>query len=346
MRKVAFIINDISNIGGTQKVVEILANAFVSKLGFDIVIYTLNMNNEIEMDNSRINIINLNSKFNILSLIKSFSRINRLNKELEVDFVIGIGVYISVFLPLLKDVKTIACEHNSFDIVSKKTNFVRHHMYKYIDFIISLTDEDLNQYKNINKNSYVIPNPISFELCEFPFENKENIVTAIGTLNKRKGFDRLLMIWSLLNEDLRKKYILNIFGEGDELSSLLNLKDKLKLENVFFKGNTKQVKLELERSKLFLMTSHKEGLPMTLLESMSCKTPCISFDIKTGPKEIISNNENGCIIPDGNYDLYVEKIEMLLTNESKLKEFSHQAIMGVEKYKLDNVLLLWKNILC
>ena len=41
------------------------------------------------------------------------------------------------------------------------------------------------------------------------------------------------------------------------------------------------------------MTSRFEGLPMVLLEAQSYGLPIISFDCKTGPKEVVSDNYNG-----------------------------------------------------
>ena len=38
-------------------------------------------------------------------------------------------------------------------------------------------------------------------------------------------------------------------------------------------------------------------MPNALLEAMSIGIPCIASDCNTGPREIISNNENGLLVP-------------------------------------------------
>lgn len=45
------------------------------------------------------------------------------------------------------------------------------------------------------------------------------------------------------------------------------------------------------------MTSRYEGLPMVLLEALSYGLPIVSYDCLTGPREIVSDNINGYIIP-------------------------------------------------
>ena len=49
-----------------------------------------------------------------------------------------------------------------------------------------------------------------------------------------------------------------------------------------------------------VMTSSYEGFPMTLLEGMKMALPLVSFDVPTGPNEIIKDGINGFLIPPFN----------------------------------------------
>ena len=93
------------------------------------------------------------------------------------------------------------------------------------------------------------------------------------------------------------------------------------------------------------MTSRFEGLPMTLIEAQSFGLPIISYDIKTGPKDIINNSEDGYLIENDNANLFVSKFLELSKNKEKIQEFSQKAYENSKRFKLDNIINKWKEVL-
>jgi len=345
LKTIAFFINDISNTGGTQKVVSLLAKGLVESGGYKVIIYSLNIakSDRLREEFKGMKIISLNSKFNTLGLVYSIAKINFLNIRFKVDTLIGIGVYLSIFLPLFFNVRTIAAEHNSYSIVSNLTHKCRNISYKYINYIVSLTEHDLNYYKNINKNSIVIPNPIDISVQKEKNNFRENKIVAVGTLTKRKGFDRLLQLWTSVEPHC--DFFLDIYGDGEESEKLKAMSNQLGHKRVRFMGNVNKIEDYLVTSKLFVMTSYIEGFPMVLLEAMSCGLPCIAYDIKTGPAEIIANGINGYLIPDGNQSEFINKMKKLVDDELKIKGMRFNAIKSVGKFQLKQIIEKWKEIL-
>lgn len=107
-------------------------------------------------------------------------------------------------------------------------------------------------------------------------ENHDPVILGVGRLSREKGFDRLIEAFPAI----RKKYPdsgLVIVGEGtlrrqfERLIQDLGVKD-----DVLIPGYCNKVPALLARSKLLVMPSLTEGLPITLLEAMSLKTPVVA----------------------------------------------------------------------
>lgn len=69
---------------------------------------------------------------------------------------------------------------------------------------------------------------------------------------------------------------------------------KYQLENqLILTGNVSNVSEYMQQASIYVMTSRSEGLPMVLLEAAQNGLPMVSFDIQTGPSEIIEDGKNG-----------------------------------------------------
>ena len=151
-------------------------------------------------------------------------------------------------------------------------------------------------------------------------------------------------IWKKI-EEKDSEWKLYIIGSGEDKEKLLNQKESLNLKRVIFIENTKNIKEYYEKASIYLMTSRFEGLPMTLIEAQSFGLPIISYDIKTGPKDIVNNGEDGYLIVDDNRDEFINRFLELSQNRKKIQEFSQRAYENSKRFKLDNIIKKWKEIL-
>ena len=81
---------------------------------------------------------------------------------------------------------------------------------------------------------------------------------------------------------------------------------------------------------------------MVLLEAMACGLPVVSFDCPCGPKDIIKDNEDGFLVKFGNIEQMAEKIEELITDEEKRKQFGKNAKKNIQRYSQDKIMNQWK----
>ena len=92
------------------------------------------------------------------------------------------------------------------------------------------------------------------------------------------------------------------------------------------------------------MTSQMEGLPMVLLEAKSWGLPLVSFDIMTGPSDIIQDGVNGYLIEEGNIDEMAERIVELIKEDSKRKAFSKESQRDMDKFEMKKITSQWNEL--
>jgi glycosyltransferase involved in cell wall biosynthesis len=94
-----------------------------------------------------------------------------------------------------------------------------------------------------------------------------------------------------------------------------------------------------------LSTSLSEGFPVTIVEALTFGLPVVAFDCDFGPRKLIINNRNGFLIPVGQREVFVEKLNQLQNDFQLRCQFSESAInsntgLSIDKY-LDKILNLF-----
>ena len=78
-----------------------------------------------------------------------------------------------------------------------------------------------------------------------------------------------------------------------------------------------------------------------MIEAFSCGLPCVSFDCKEGPSEIIADGVNGFLVETGNVNQLADKIQQLMENEELRKRFSENTFMDLDRFNKEKVLDEW-----
>ncbi len=157
----------------------------------------------------------------------------------------------------------------------------------------------------------------------------ELVVGAIGRLGEEKGYDLLLRACARLNRgEINFKILL--VGEGPqaealrELANSLGIGDKLLLPG--FRNDPASFYPVLD---VFCMPSHREGLPLALLEAMAAGRAVIANTVGGIPEVLGGNGVCGLLLSD-NEEQWVAALEDLLRNPARRMELGDAAAKRVE----------------
>ena len=358
MLNICFLSGDMSRTGGTERVLSIIANELSKqKNKFNIHILSItNENNtsyfnlENEIKNDRIlKSKDVNFKKQYFQVVKG---IRHYIKENNIDILIDVEVIASLFSILatrFTKTKLISWEHFNFyeDNGSHLRIYARKLAARFSNCIITLTEHDKQNYLNnldIKGKVEYIYNPIE-EVDDMECNIKSKQIISVGRLTYQKGFDMLCDVAKVVLKD-NKGWKWLILGDGEDKDKLRSKIKEYGLENkLILKGNVSNVEEYYKNSSLYVMTSRFEGLPMTLLEAKTYKLPIVSFNCLTGPSEIVKNNINGYLINPENVEAMSNKLNILMNDENKLKEFSNNAQIDIEKFKLKPIIERWEKVL-
>jgi glycosyltransferase involved in cell wall biosynthesis len=151
-------------------------------------------------------------------------------------------------------------------------------------------------------------------------------ILSVGRLHavKNQGF-LLLACHALKNGGVQFRCV--IAGEGDERKSLEQLIRTLGLqENVTLLGQVPRQHLSTLYSEadVVVLTSHSEGVPVTLMEAMAMERIVIAPRI-SGIPEIVIDNENGFLYEANSMDDFLDKLRMVMRCGSYMDGIRHAA---------------------
>jgi GalNAc-alpha-(1->4)-GalNAc-alpha-(1->3)-diNAcBac-PP-undecaprenol alpha-1,4-N-acetyl-D-galactosaminyltransferase len=308
----------------------------------------------------RVNHMNICKTFDnqYLRIFNKIIQANKLKKQFKKDKIDLLISFITDtnILVLLSNIlyraPLIICEHSIFQVNEKRSiiSFARKILYPFATKVVVLTNLDKQNYIKFikSKKLMVIPNPLKINnlYSKIKFENKSNIILAVGRFNKLKGFDKLVKAFAeIKNKKGYKLYIVGGQGNVNKLD-LKPLIKELNLENeVVLPGFVNNIDELYMKAKIFVLSSEYEALPGVLIEAMSFGCACISFDCPYGPREIIENNVNGILVENQNIDDLSITLENLINNEEKQKYLSLNALKIKEKYEYNKIMSQWKNLI-
>lgn len=354
---VCFYSGDITNSGGTERVAIIIMNELNKLDTFNVSVLSLVEKEKepfFELDKSipRYTIYDHVVR-GITHISGIINRTRKTIKKHQIDVLIDIDGILEMYtIPtkLFTKVKIISWEHYNFyqHPVVPYRKYTRKMAARWADDIVTLTEEDKGYYtSNLNVRCPIqcIYNPVIWKENSGEYDIASKIILSAGRLTYQKGFDILVDVADLFLKNYPDwKWV--VLGEGED-RQMLEEKAKVKGldKQLLFPGNVNNIDEYYAKAAMFVMTSRFEGLPMTLLETKPFKLPIVSFDCKTGPKELVQEDVNGYLVAEGDNQAMAEKICKLIENKDKRKLFSQKSQIDMAKFELDSIIENWTNLI-
>ena len=354
--RIAIVFDDCMRLGGVERVINNLSNYFSSEYNYTIEVINYNMNSKKQnfVYNPEIKITDLtikNTKKNFVSKfinkIKLRNKLKKYLKENKYDIILCMAALSNISVAQVrKDIgaKVIGTEHVPYDGHSLKTKIKRRIFYKNLDALVVLTQEDYDKNAKYFKNVSIIYNsiPDTFRYENYNVESKK--ILAAGRLTEGKGFDILIKC----TREAFEKYPdwnLEILGEGEKKKELGSLIEKYNLsKNITIKNFIDNMEEVMKEYSFFVMTSKYEGFGLVLVEAQATGLPVISFDCKSGPKEIINNNIDGVLVKAENENEMPKAIVSMIEDKEFRKKLSKNAVINSERFRNEKIGNEWKEL--
>ena len=170
---------------------------------------------------------------------------------------------------------------------------------------------------------------------ELGLVESDPVVLCISNLNPQKRIDVLLDAFCIVSRNYPSARCV-IVGSGlgsRRVESELRKKTvELGLAHkVIFTGHVSDVRSYLEVADLFVMSSDKEGLPLSLGEAMAYGVPCIATDVG-GNKEIVSHGQTGLLVKPRSPEQLAKAIDYLLAHPEERCRMGANGLHRVQEH--------------
>ena len=360
--------------GGVERVVSLKANYFAESFGYEVtIIVTEGQGRECFFPlSSKVNVINLNLGFEelwkvsfikkIFLYLKKQYRYKKLLKEellrLRPDITISVLRREINFINSIHDgsrkmgeLHVNRSNYRNFAVRNSNriralfarlwmNNLIGH--LKQLDKMVVLTESAKQDWPELS-NVVLIPDPLPFSVQQVSSLSAKRII-SIGRYAYEKGNDLLLRAWSIVQNSC-EDWVLDVYGMGErepyrQLMSELGIDES----RCHLYGSLADVKEQYLSSSVFALPSRFEGFGLVIIEAMSCGLPVVSFNCENGPRNIITDEQDGCLVTPYDVEEYANKLLKLIHDKDYRQQMGINAYQASRRYAIENIATQWKDL--
>ncbi len=218
-----------------------------------------------------------------------------------------------------------------------------------LDALVTLTSrqgEDLAARFGATENLFVVPNPVETPPPPSPLPARDpKGFVILARLEFQKRLEDAIRAFALVVKE-EPDATLDIYGDGTLHPFLAGeIKNHGVQESVRLRGFDPQARKALWTATGMLMTSRFEGYPLASLEAMSQGCPVISYDVKYGLREQITDGVNGFLAEAGDVQAIADHVVRMIRNPDMAAELSRGAFEHAERHDYRAFLEDWRSVL-
>jgi glycosyltransferase involved in cell wall biosynthesis len=228
------------------------------------------------------------------------------------------------------------------------------HLFKYINKLIFVSQHNLTtaQEHKLCQNGTVIQNGIDQENINFIDKPKTREIIA-GSIDSNIDWDNSFILGSIGRLSYQKNYefLINTFPDALKLNPYFKLiivgdgpdKNKLKKlindnnlkNNIFLTGPIPNASKLIKAFDLFVLPSRYEGLPITLIETITAGLPIIASNVG-GNTEVLNNSEEQLYELD-NQSEFLKKLKNLSENNELQEKIITQNKFHSQNFSIEKM---------
>lgn len=344
--KITFVTATLTS-GGSERVMSIVANKMQER-GYEVEIVCLNDQIVFYPINKGIKITHVEIEAGTKSLSKKLWWFRKHIKQTKPDVVIAfmVSVYTVTLLALIGvEIPVISSVRNDPAYSNLRKKITRKILLPRSAHVVVQTQQ-IKQYfnKNIQKKTTVIYNPVNEKVFEFQLAEKENRIISVGRLYPQKDQKTMIEAFAQVSEQY-PGWKLVIFGEGPEREALESLVERLKVKDkVSLPGRSENIIDELNKSKVFCLSSIYEGMSNALVEAICVGLPVVTTKV-SGTEELIKDGENGFIVNIGDKEAMANALIKIIEDKNLQNQFTEKNKAQAKKFETNAIVNQWEQVI-
>ena len=350
--RVVLLANNVDEMGGAQKVVQVLAGGLASR-GYDVTIVGVEPVGERTAHES--------TSYQVERLLEvtypkepgpeldalRVSAVNKLQSILDAG---EPGIIVTAQVWAMEHVlecdlagwRTIGQFHSSVEAAIFNKDITRIlRAYRDADAFLALTDIDAVRFTQAGlNNASAMPNPLA-SWPETVANPRAKTITYLGRLSAEKAPMTLVQAWRIVcGEGRLSDWSLNIIGSGPhdvQIEAAI-----IDLPRVQLLPPVSDPYEALQSTGILAVPSLVEGLPLAVMEALASGVPIVASDCSAGVRELLDNGACGVLVNRGDAADLARGLCELAENEQLRAKLAAHGRKHLENYRLDAVLDTWE----
>ncbi|MFI8346453.1 glycosyltransferase family 4 protein [Streptomyces sp. NPDC085596] len=206
--------------------------------------------------------------------------------------------------------------------------------YLGLDALTALTREETDsiaaQVPAVRDRLAVMPNCVPAAPVRSKGTNK--VVISAGHLTENKNHMLAVEAFAQVHAEA-PDWTLRIYGSGTGKAPLRARIHELGLSNsVLLMGAVAPVTPEFGKGSIFVLPSKREAFGNVIVEAMAAGLPVVSTDADHGPRNILTEGEDGMIVPCGDADAMAGALLRLVRDDELRRKMSETAVRNAERF--------------